>query len=164
MPAQKDLCKQSVACYQGLMRTPILPLIPWLMVPRGSTLKYNSTQICVQEYTNKHIPSVYSNNTYSSPTCFPNNLDRHNLMMYLIKTRICYDYICWQRENSWKFMNMFVNKKNIAPNKKKKKAPVGETLYLLVHSRPLLDCILQLLIVSISNCWIGWIDVLDWFD
>ena len=56
-------------------------------------------------------------------------------------------------------MNMFVNKKNIAPNKKKKKASVGETLYLLVHSRPLLDCILLLLIVSAQTVglvyWIG---------
>ena len=51
MPAQKHLCKQSVACYQGLMRTPILPLIPWLMVPRGSRRKGVNSQVCCNYYS-----------------------------------------------------------------------------------------------------------------
>ena len=51
MPAQKHLCKQSVACYQGLMRTPILPLIPWLMVPRGSRRKGVKSQVCCNYYS-----------------------------------------------------------------------------------------------------------------
>ena len=83
MPPQKHLCKQSVACCQGLMRTPIFKLI-----------LYDEKQ---------HVP--------------------------MLKTI------------ALKMMSHPFVQTNVLPTYwKKKEGGLGETLYLSLHSHPLVDC------------------------